>query len=59
MQEPCADVYSESTRPYFVERIRKLKKEVIAELQSQGFAEDKIETECYLNMRYEGSDTSL
>lgn len=58
VQEPCAEVYSSSTRPMFVDRIEKLKEKVIAELKSQGFAEDKIQTECYLNMRYEGSDTS-
>lgn len=51
IQEPCAETWSSTTKGYFVSRIEKLKKEVVAELKAQGFAEDMIETECYLNMR--------
>lgn len=51
MQEACAETYSDSTHEYFVSRIEKLRVQVVAELKSQGFADDKIETECYLNMR--------
>ncbi|ORY78471.1 Hydantoinase/oxoprolinase-domain-containing protein [Leucosporidium creatinivorum] len=59
IQEPCAATWTLDTKDYFVSRVEKLKKEVVAELKAQGFAENMIETECYLNMRYDGSDTSL
>lgn len=51
IQEPCAETWSSTTKAYFVSRVEKLKKEVIAELKAQGFAENMIQTECYLNMR--------
>jgi len=51
IQEPCAATWNSDTKDYFVTRVEKLKKEVVAELQAQGFAEDMIQTECYLNMR--------
>jgi hypothetical protein len=51
IQEPCAATWNTDTKDYFVTRVEKLKKEVVAELKAQGFAEDMIQTECYLNMR--------
>lgn len=59
MQEPCAETYSLARRDYLVSRIKKLEEQVIDELRAQGFDDSKIETECYLNMRYNGSDTTL
>lgn len=51
IQQPCAETWSSATKDYFVARVEKLKEEVVAELKAQGFAEDMIQTECYLNMR--------
>ena len=75
LQEPCSEKYTDETKSYFVERIERLKMKVVAELKRQGFASDRIETECFLNLRYalshpsnrsanfpcsyDGSDTSL
>ncbi|BGP43055.1 hypothetical protein JCM10449v2_007070 [Rhodotorula kratochvilovae] len=57
--EPCAAEYTAEAKPTFVARLDRLKKEVVEELRRQGFADDRIELELYLNMRYDGSDTSL
>lgn len=59
MQEPCAETYSSTTKEYLVSRIKKLEAQVVEELRNQGFDDSKIATECYLNMRYSGSDTTL
>ncbi|GAA5881825.1 hypothetical protein JCM16303_006468 [Sporobolomyces ruberrimus] len=58
-QEPCAMEYNESTRSTIMSRIERLSAKVKAELQQQGFEDNLIEIEPYLNMRYDGSDTSL
>ncbi|GAA5835484.1 hypothetical protein JCM3766R1_006429 [Sporobolomyces carnicolor] len=58
-QEPCAMEYNDSTRSSIMSRIERLSAKVKAELQHQGFEDDLIEIEPYLNMRYDGSDTSL
>ncbi|GAA6049154.1 hypothetical protein JCM3770_003281 [Rhodotorula araucariae] len=57
--EPCAAEYTEEAKPAFITRLDRLKEEVVDELRRQGFADDRIEVELYLNMRYDGSDTSL
>lgn len=58
-QEPCAMEYNESTRSSIMSRIERLTAKVKAELTAQGFEDELIEIEPYLNMRYDGSDTSL
>ncbi|GAA6042425.1 hypothetical protein JCM8097_008446 [Rhodosporidiobolus ruineniae] len=58
-QEPCAMEYNANNKPTFLSRIERLKTTVVEELKRQGFADNRIEVECYLNMRYDGSDTSL
>ncbi|GAA5855395.1 hypothetical protein JCM9279_006466 [Rhodotorula babjevae] len=57
--EPCAAEFTAETKSTFLPRLDRLKEDVRVELRRQGFAEDRIELECYLNMRYDGSDTSL
>ncbi|KAK7049944.1 hypothetical protein VNI00_005374 [Paramarasmius palmivorus] len=59
LQEPCSSVYSDDTKSHLLSRIERLRGEVVNELKRQGFSDDRIVTECYLNMRYDGSDTSL
>ncbi|GAA5887260.1 hypothetical protein JCM5296_004579 [Sporobolomyces johnsonii] len=59
LQEPCATEYNEETRPGLLKRLERMSAEVRKELERQGFEEGRIEVECYLNMRYDGSDTSL
>ncbi|GAA6023156.1 hypothetical protein JCM10207_005745 [Rhodosporidiobolus poonsookiae] len=58
-QEPCALEYNDSNKPEFLGRIERLRTKVVKELKAQGFQDNRIEVECYLNMRYDGSDTSL
>ncbi|PRQ72198.1 5-oxoprolinase [Rhodotorula toruloides] len=58
-QEPCAAEYNDANKPALLDRIERLRTQVVEELRRQGFAEHRIDVECYLNMRYDGSDTSL
>ncbi len=58
-QEPCSQDYTPDTRQSFLGRLEKLSGKVRAELKRQGFADDRIRVEESLNMRYQGSDTSL
>ncbi|BGP19683.1 hypothetical protein JCM10213_001859 [Rhodosporidiobolus nylandii] len=58
-QEPCALEYNEENKATFISRIERLKATVVEELKRQGFPDNRIDVECYLNMRYDGSDTSL
>lgn len=46
-----AETYSARSKPVLLARLQGLEKKVIAELKSQGFVEDRITTERYLNMR--------
>lgn len=58
-QEPCAVEYNESNQATLRSRLDRLSSDVVAELNRQGFSGNRVEVECYLNMRYDGSDTSL
>lgn len=57
-QEPVSSEY-ESSQMQLKSRIDVLIARSAADLVTQGFHEDHINHEIYLNMRYEGSDTSL
>jgi 5-oxoprolinase (ATP-hydrolysing) len=52
LQEPAASAFNDETKPSLLARLDALKAKVVEELKRQGFAEDRIECECYLNMRY-------
>ncbi|BGP57766.1 hypothetical protein JCM8202_002418 [Rhodotorula sphaerocarpa] len=58
-QEPCAVEYSASNQPELRNRLDRLSRQVVDELNRQGFSGNRVEVECYLNMRYDGSDTAL
>lgn len=58
-QEPCAVEYSASNQPELRNRLDRLSPQVVDELNRQGFSGNRVEVECYLNMRYDGSDTAL
>ncbi|KAH8921790.1 5-oxoprolinase [Atractiella rhizophila] len=58
-QEPSSEIYSEESKPRIQSRIDHLSKQVERELGRQGFKEERIATEIYLNLRYEGTDTAL
>lgn len=57
--EPCSETYSSKSISGLKARLANLKAKVKAELLDQGCAESSLRFECYLNMRYQGTDTSL
>ncbi|CAL5213599.1 unnamed protein product [Lathyrus oleraceus] len=58
-QEPYAAVYGTESIFEASQREAVLLKQIKQKLQSQGFKEESISTETYLNLRYEGTDTAI
>ena len=60
-QEPESKVWSDDdeVRKYLRGKMEDLKKRSIATLKDQGFGEENIEFEEYLNMRYRGTESAL
>ena len=58
-QVPYSAVYGQETVVEASRREAILLKQVKQKLQEQGFGEESIKTETYLNLRYEGTDTSI
>ncbi|KAH7367763.1 Hydantoinase B/oxoprolinase-domain-containing protein [Plectosphaerella cucumerina] len=58
-QEPVAVTFSKAAVPEILRRLESLSAQGAEGLGAQGFDADRIEHECFLNMRYQGSDTSL
>lgn len=59
LSEPLSVGYSAEVFPLIEERLDVLKAKGRADLLSQGVPKHRIKYECYLNMRYNGSDTKL
>ncbi|CAG8509076.1 15482_t:CDS:2 [Funneliformis mosseae] len=60
VQEPSAEIYSETSLSKLQERIQILRNKCTAELKSQGFKDESyIKHEIYLNLRYHGTDFAL
>ncbi|XP_057738252.1 5-oxoprolinase 1-like [Arachis stenosperma] len=59
VQEPYSAVYGSDSLLEVSQRESLLIKEVKQKLKEQGFKEDNIVTQTYLNLRYEGTDTSI
>lgn len=59
IQEPSSATYNSSTRISLVSRLDALQRKVIAALKEQGFEESRIQVERFMNMRFEGTDTSI
>ncbi|KAI9932480.1 hypothetical protein ASPWEDRAFT_55596 [Aspergillus wentii DTO 134E9] len=57
-QEPISANYADS-HSSLEKRFDDITAAATADMGTQGFAEDQVRHELYLNMRYEGSDTSL
>lgn len=57
-QEPAATQYA-GAESLVASKIQGLTSRSVEHLQKQGFTEDQLRHETFLNMRYEGSDTSL
>jgi 5-oxoprolinase (ATP-hydrolysing) len=60
-QEPFsgADISSPATLSMALDRLHALQMDAKAELTQQGFSSDRISSVCYLNCRYEGTDTAM
>ncbi|KAL4908148.1 hypothetical protein BDW74DRAFT_188372 [Aspergillus multicolor] len=58
-QEPAAITFSEAAVPEINARLASLSSRGAKGLEAQGFDASLTEHECFLNMRYQGSDTSL
>ncbi|KAH0368768.1 hypothetical protein KCU89_g18627, partial [Aureobasidium melanogenum] len=60
-QEPDSKVWSDDgdVRKYFQSKIDELKKKSKATLKDQGFDEEHVHFEEYLNMRYRGTESAL
>ncbi|KAJ6738571.1 5-OXOPROLINASE RELATED [Salix koriyanagi] len=58
-QEPYSAVYGPDSILEASHREAMLLKQVRQKLQEQGFREENITTETYLNLRYEGTDTAI
>ncbi|KAG0179024.1 hypothetical protein DFQ28_003589 [Apophysomyces sp. BC1034] len=56
-QEPSAEILSAQSLPNIQKRVAALVKDCAEELGRQGYAD--IQTEVYLNLRYEGTDCAL
>ncbi|KAL0934026.1 hydantoinase b oxoprolinase [Colletotrichum truncatum] len=59
IQRPSAIVYSDETAGNIQQQLEELSSQATLELVKQGFAEDRITHDAYLNMRYAGSSSSL
>ncbi|KAH9626114.1 hypothetical protein KSS87_002988 [Heliosperma pusillum] len=58
-QEPYSAVYCAESIQEAGQREAKLMEQVKQKLQDQGFREENIRAETYLNLRYEGTDTAI
>lgn len=59
LQEPYSAVYGPESLIEASHRESNLLKLVMQKLQEQGFSDENIKTEAYLNLRYEGTDTAI
>ncbi|TIB34245.1 hypothetical protein E3P86_02850 [Wallemia ichthyophaga] len=58
-QLPSSKLWNQDSKPEFTKRLDELAGVVKQELNSQGFDNERITLERYLNMRFDGSDTTL
>ncbi|GAB4819425.1 hypothetical protein N2152v2_006471 [Parachlorella kessleri] len=58
-QEPCAVSLGESSMPELSARLDSLQQQAEARLLEQGFTPRQIQTQRYLNLRYDGTDVPI
>ena len=59
VQEPSSDIFSKQVQNKVTQKLEKMQSVASKVLEGQGFSEELISFEVYLNMRYQGTDTSL
>ena len=58
-QEPSASVYqNDSLQQIELPRLHTLAQTAVKELEDQGYPREQIQWQCYLNLRYQGTDTA-
>ena len=62
-QKPASMMYDQDTSNAQIKTIesefQELQKQVYEELLAQGFEKERVESTCFLNLRYEGTDTAI
>ncbi|KAI8911035.1 Hydantoinase B/oxoprolinase-domain-containing protein [Gorgonomyces haynaldii] len=58
-QTPCAQEYDPKNMKSLKEKAQILQEQCVAALKEQGFPDDHISTQIFLNLRYQGTDTQL
>ncbi len=58
-QQPAAEILSAETLPGLVNALSVLQKKTELELANQGISQDAVRSICYLNLRYQGTDTPM
>ncbi|KAJ3337603.1 hypothetical protein HDU93_000799 [Gonapodya sp. JEL0774] len=59
VQEPAQTALSKETLPQIRERAEQLAMRCFSKLAEEGFAKETVETQIFLNLRYQGTDTAL
>ncbi|KAG8830784.1 hypothetical protein FRB91_006426 [Serendipita sp. 411] len=59
LQEPSSAQYTNESHSSLIRRLDSMEEKARAALRDQGFPDDRIQAERYLNMRFDGTDTSL
>ncbi|KAK9457800.1 Hydantoinase B/oxoprolinase-domain-containing protein [Dipodascopsis uninucleata] len=59
VQEPSSITLSRNSENCLIERFRDLKQKAAEALYEQGFSDEKVKFELYLNMRYQGTESAL
>lgn len=58
-QKPCSYTLSTETLPEISSQLEELMRNNEKDLFNQGFTQDKVDHDFYLNLRYEGTETSI
>ncbi|KAJ2357932.1 hypothetical protein GGF43_001159 [Coemansia sp. RSA 2618] len=58
-QAPAAAIWSADAQPPLLSRLKELSDLGCGKLRRQGFSDAQIRAKCFLNMRYDGTDTSI
>ena len=59
LQEPSSATYTKSSHAGLISRLDSMQNRATKVLRDQGFVDDKIQAERYMNMRFDGTDTSI
>ncbi|GMF21743.1 unnamed protein product [Phytophthora lilii] len=58
-QLPSSAEYSAATKPALISSLKKIADEAVTELVADGFQQEDVQVQFFLNMRYEGTDNAV